>query len=192
MGCIAFLRLIYLNMKLVRILLLIAALAGAATKLYAAEEASLDPHLEPLRPWLGMTWKGELKDAKTGKISTDIARWDRALNGKAVRILHSVDAGSYGGETIVRWDEKKNTVVYHYFTTGDFITVGTMTFNDRTIISHEEVAGGAGGVTQVRGTTTMGADGSFQVKTEYMKDGNWEIARETTYREDAAGAVVFK
>ena len=158
----------------------------------AADEPSLDPKLEPLRPLLGKTWKAELKDAKTGKTSEDIARWERALNGKAVRILHSVDAGSYGGESIVRWDKKQNTVMFHYFTTADFTTKGTMTFKDGAVITHEDVAGEAGGVTQVRATITLAGEEAFQMKTEYMKDGKWELARETTYRQDGAATVVFK
>jgi len=33
----------------------------------------------------------------------DVARWERALNGKAVRILHH-QSRVYGGESIVMWD----------------------------------------------------------------------------------------
>lgn len=179
-------------MKCLLNFLLLISLTGAVFNASAAEEAALDPKLEPLRPWLGKIWKGELKDAKTGKASVDIARWERALNGKAVRILHSVDAGAYGGESIVRWDKKQNAVVYHYFTTAEFTTVGTMTFESGAITTDENVAGEAGGVSQVRGTITMGNDASYHVKTEYMKEGKWQVARETTYREDAGAAVVFK
>ena len=158
----------------------------------AAETSSLDPHLEPLRPWLGKTWKGEFKDSKPDKPAVDISRWERALNGKAVRILHSLNEGAYGGESIVMWDEKQQAVAYHYFTTGGFTTTGTMTFKDGKVLTHEVVTGSAGGVTEVRGTSEMSPEGTFRVKTEYLKEGAWVTGREVIYREDPTARVVFK
>ena len=159
---------------------------------YAAEAPSLDPHLEPLRPWLGKTWKGEFKNSTPDKPTVDIARWERALNGKAVRVLHSINDGVYGGESIVTWDEKKQAVTYHYFTTAGFMTIGTMTFKDGKVLTHEVVTGSAGGITEVRGAYEMRPDGTFQVKTEHLKNGEWAAAREVTYREDPTASVVFK
>lgn len=156
----------------------------------AAESGTLDPKLEPLRPWLGKTWKQQPNEPGAGKI--DVARWERALNGKAVRILHSIDNGAYGGETIVMWDRKKEAVVYHYFTTGGFTTNGTMKFEDGKMITHEHVSGEAGGVSEVRGTGTLQEDGTFRMKTEYLKNGKWQPGRDAVYREDAAAEVVFK
>lgn len=158
----------------------------------AAEEPKLDSHLEPLRPFLEKTWKGHFKNSTPEKPVVDVARWERALNGKAVRITHSINNGSYGGESIIRWDEKKQAVGYHYFTTAGFMTEGTMTFTNGKILTHEAVTGNPGGVTEVKGTTEMRSDGSFVIKTEQLKNGEWVPGRETTYREDAAGKVVFK
>ena len=157
----------------------------------AADPTALAPQLEPLRPWLGKTWKSE-PAAQTDKPKIDIARWERALNGHAVRILHSINDGEYGGETIVMWDEEKKSVVYHYFTTAGFATAGTMTFENGKVLTNEKVSGNAGGVTEVSGTSEFASDGSFRVKTEYLKSGKWQPGREATYREDAAAAVIFK
>ena len=157
----------------------------------AAEQGTLDPHLEPLRPWLGKTWKSEAAESGD-KPKIDVARWERALNGKAVRILHSINDGEYGGETIVTWDEKKQSIVYHYFTTGGFSTTGTMTPKDGKLVTTETVSGNAGGVTEVRGTAEIGADGAFRMKTEYLKDGKWQPGRDAVYREDPAARVVFR
>ncbi len=162
------------------------------TGLLRAEQGMLDPNLEPLRPWLGKTWKSDGAKAATDMARVDIARWERALNGKAVRILHSINDGGYGGETIVMWNEKEKSVIYYYFTTAGFMTTGTMKFQDRKIISNEVVSGDAGGVTAVRGTTEMAADGTFRVQTEYEKGGAWQPARDSTYRETPAATVVFK
>ena len=165
---------------------------GTFLGIQAAETPTLDPHLEPLRPWLGKTWTGVFKNSTPEKPVLDIARWERALNGKAVRILHSINDGAYGGETLVMWDEAKQAVTFHYFTTAGFTTTGTMTFKDGKILTHEAVKGKADGVTEVRGTTEMRSDGTFLVKTDYLKNGEWQPARETVYQEAPSAKVVFK
>jgi hypothetical protein len=175
-----------------KILLLFLTLTlQLALSMRAAEEGTLDPNLEPLRPWLGKTWKSDpmTRDAKT---TVDVSRWERALNGKAVRMLHSINDGEYGGETIAMWDDKKKSIVYQYFTTAGFSTTGTIKPADRKIITHETVSGNAGGVTEVRGTAEIKPDGTYRLKTEYLKDGKWEPARDVLYREDASAKVLFK
>ena len=144
-----------------------------------------------MRGWLGKTWKQQpAEGAASGKI--DVARWERALNGKAVRILHSINDGEYGGETVATWDDAKKSVVYHYFTTAGFMTTGTMSFEGGKMMSNEKVSGSAGGVSEVRGTAEIAPDGTFRMKTEYFKDGKWQPGRDVTYREDGAAKVVFK
>ena len=177
-------------MKTPSLLLAPALLLAAAATNFAAEQGALDPHLEPLRPWLGKTWKSAAEGGEKPKV--DVARWERALNGKAVRILHSLNDGEYGGETIATWDEKKQSVVYYYFTTAGFSTTGTMTFKDGRMTTNETVSGDARGVTEVRGTAEIAADGWFRMKTEYLKEGKWQPARDVVYREDPAANVVFR
>ena len=172
------------------IFLHLAAILAAPLLAFAGEQGALEPNLEPLRPWLGKTWKSAPAEP-ADKPKIDIARWERALNGKAVRILHSINDGEYGGETIVTWDKSKDSVVYHYFTTAGYMTTGTMKFEDGKVLTNEKVTGNAGGVTEVRGTAEVGADGTFRMKTEYLKDGKWQPGRDATYREDSTAAVVF-
>src|SRR6185503_11687385 len=93
-----------------RIILLCSLCAGLS--LLAADKPSLDSHLEPLRPLLDKTWKGAFKDSTPDKPIVDVMRWERALNGNAVRVVHSINNGNYGGETIIRWDEKQQVVTY--------------------------------------------------------------------------------
>jgi hypothetical protein len=160
--------------------------------LSAADQPSLETHLEPLRPLLEKTWKGTFRSSKPDKQTVDVMRWERALNGKGVRVLHSVNDGSYGGESMFRWDEAKQAVTYHYFTTAGFMTVGSMTFKDGQMISHEVVSGGAGGVSEVRGTSELLKNGALRVKTEHLKNGEWQPGREVTYNEDPGAKVLFK
>jgi hypothetical protein len=163
-----------------------------ASSLTAADPPGLDAHLEFLRPWLDKTFKSESKDSKSGTLTTDVVHWERGLNGNAVRIIHSLNDGAYGGEVIVRWDEEKQAVCYHYFTTDTFRTEGTMTFKDGKIASHEIVKGNAGGVTEVRASLEMQPDGTYLQKSEYLKDGKWAPGREALYRPDPAGRVIFR
>src|SRR5690349_2045516 len=96
--------------------LLYSALFLGIASLLTADEVrhdSFQKELEPFRPFLGV-WKGHFKRSTPERPLVDIARWERALNGKAIRILHSVNDGSYGGESIVLWDEEKKSIVTHY------------------------------------------------------------------------------
>ncbi|MHC1767789.1 MAG: hypothetical protein AB9869_26545 [Verrucomicrobiia bacterium] len=172
------------------LLSLIAALAAAFTAL--ADEPSLDAHLEPLRPLLEKTWTGQFKDSTPDKPMIDIARWERALNGKAIRILHSVNNGIYGGESLVMWDDNKRQVTFHYFTTAGFMTTGNMRFEQGKTISHELVTGNKEGVTEVRATSELRPDGTLHVRSEYLKNGEWMPGHEITYREDKEAKVVFR
>jgi len=165
---------------------------AVASSMAAAGQPALDPHLEFLQPWLDKTFKSEGKESSSGKPTTDVVRWERALNGKAVRITHSLNDGAYGGEVIVRWDEEKQAVFYHYFTTDTFWTEGTMTFSGGKITSHESEKGEAGGVTEVRATIEMRPDGTYLQKSGYLKDGKWSPGREALYRPDPAARVIFK
>src|SRR6185436_15160346 len=148
----------------------------------ASAQPRLDPHLEPLRPLLEKTWKGTFKNSKTDKPTVDVMRWERALNGKAVRILHSINDGSYGGETLVIWDEAKQALTTHYFTTAGFTTTGTITFEDKKILTHEVTKGSS--VNEVRATSEFKDDGTFHVKSEHLKNGQWESGHEVVYREE--------
>ena len=154
-----------------------------------------DKLAEPLKvfaPLLGKTWKGEFKNLTPEKPVFDVARWERALNGQAIRVLHSVNDGVYGGETLIVWDAKKKTLAYWYFTTAGFRTEGTMKHEDGQFIGHEIVAGAAKGITEVKSTSKILPDGRLQVKAEYLKDGKWDVGREVIYKVAPDAKVVFK
>jgi hypothetical protein len=158
----------------------------------AADAPTLHEKLEPFRPLLGKTWRGEFKNSTPDKPVVDIARWERALNGQAVRILHSINQGVYGGETLIFWSKEKNSLVYHYFTTAGFQTTGTMTFEGNKFTSLEKVAGEANGVTEVKAVGEIRPDGTLVNSSEYLKNGKWEPGHGATYREDPKAEVIFK
>ena len=170
----------------------LALVTAAALRAAAGEPAALDAHLAPLRPLLGKTWKGAFTSSKPDQPTVDVQRWERVLNGKAIRVLHSINDVLYGGETIFSWDERQQAVVYYYFTTAGFMTTGKLSREGDKIITREEVTGDPDGVTEVRATSELLPDGKFHVKAEYRKHGAWAPGHEVTYQEDASAAVVFK
>jgi hypothetical protein len=179
-------------MKAFRLILFLFCFAGMALRLTASDGVAPDAHFELFRPLVGKTWSGEFKGSTPEKPVVDVSHWEWALNGKAVRQLHSINDGAYGGETIFTWDEQAQTVIYHYFTTEGYTTKGTIAFKDGKIITSEQVAGDAGGVTEVRGTSEFLPDGGFHVKAEYLKNGAWQSGHEVTYHESPSATVKFK
>ena len=144
----------------------------------AGDADQLAEPLRPFAPFLGKTWKGEFANSTAAKPVFDVARWERALNGKAVRVLHSVNDGAYGGETIIAWDANKKCVAYWYFTTAGFRTEGTMKHDDGHWTAHEIIAGAASGIPEVKSVSRILPDGRLHVKAEYLKDGKWGVGRE--------------
>lgn len=158
-----------------------------------AEDAlKLDPHLEPLRPLLGKVWRAEFKNSTANKPVVDVAQWERALNGQAIRITHSINDGAYGGESLVVWDDLKKSLKYHYFTTAGFTTEGTITMEGNVMVSRETVTGSKEGITEVRGRNEIRPDGTLFVKTEYLKNGEWVPGREAHYKETPGATVKFR
>lgn len=156
-----------------------------------AQEPLAEP-LKPFEPYIGKTWRGEFANSTPDKPVIDISRWERALNGQAVRILHSVNNGEYGGETILFWDKKKESLVFYYFTTAGFYTNGAAKFEDGKFISHEVVTGNQDGVTEVKAIGEILPGGKLRSSSQYLKNGEWVQGHEIIYVEDASAQVIFK
>lgn len=165
---------------------LMSGLAGASAA------AEMSPYFEPLRPFLGKAWRGVFPRSTPDKPIVDVARWDVALNGKAVRIRHSINDGDYGGETLIVWDVERKSLVFFYFTTGGFYTTGTVSVEGSALITLETVKGNSEGVTEVKGATRLLPDGRMHVKTLYRKHGDWIDGRDVYYVETKDAEVRFK
>lgn len=164
-----------------------------ATMLAAsADEPRLSSQLEPLRPFLGKTWKGRFMNSKPEKPMYDVARWERALNGKGVRIVHSVNDGAYGGESMIIWNPKSERLEFRYYTTAGFFTEGSMRVEDKKLVSNEKVIGGSEGVTEVKATMELLPNGKLMAKSEFLKNGNWEPGHEILYEESPGAEVKFR
>jgi len=157
-----------------------------------ARAAEINKRLEPLRPLLGRTWRGSIEKPGSGKPLVDVQRWELALNGQAVRILHSINDGEYGGESIIVWDKQKQSLAFWYFTTAGFYTTGAFEVEDGALVTREVVKGEAEGVSEVKGVHRILPDGRLHVKTQYLKAGKWVDGRDAYYVEDPKAEVRFK
>jgi hypothetical protein len=166
--------------------------AGALALAPIAGAAEMNPHLAPLAPLLGKTFRGVVSPPGAANPAVDVQRFELALNGQAVHNRHSVNDGAYGGETFIVWEEARQSLVSYYFTTAGFYTTGTLRVEDGAFVFHEVVKGAAGGVTEVEARSRVLPDGRLHVKARHLKDGQWVDARETDYVEDPQAVVRFK
>ena len=150
----------------------------------------LIPELEPLRFYLNTTWVGEFVGSE--KPTFDVQNWERILNGTSIRIIHSLNDGEYGGESIIYWDKEKESLAYYYFTTAGFLTHGTMKIEDGKFISIEKVEGDANGITEVKNITEIMADGRLSSKAYFFKNGKWIDGHQIIYHKDPEAKVIFK
>jgi hypothetical protein len=173
---------------------LLTCMAILCAPLLAASDPSqeLAKTLEPLKPFVGKTWKGRFANSTPEKPVHDVMKWERALNGQAVRILHSINDGDYGGETLIMWNAKTERLEFHYFTTAGFFTQGTIALEPSKMITHEQVTGNKNGVTEVKGTMEILPNGRLHTKSSYLKNGQWVDGHEVTYEESPASEVRFK
>jgi len=167
-----------------------AALPTIAAKVGPAEP--LDKHLENLRPFLGTTWSTVFTNSTAEKPMVEVMTYERALNGKAVRMFHSINDGDYGGETLIYWDTARKTLAFFYLTTAGVRTEGTLTTEKNKFASLEIVKGEHNGITKVRAVAELLPTGRMQMTADYFKDGKWQPADKTEYVRDDTARVKFR
>ncbi|MDX1539665.1 hypothetical protein [Arsukibacterium sp.] len=176
-----------------KILLFVCCLLIGATAV-AEDSPSLHPKLEVFRPFLGQYWQGNLAEPGSEKPVIDRSHWSRALNGQAIKTVHSINHGEYGGESFIFWDDAKNSLAYYYFTTAGFYTHGTMQFNPQSgeIIALENVENNQNGITQVKSHSKIMPDGSLQVRSSYLQNEQWVEGHSAVYQPVAPQEILFK
>ncbi len=159
-----------------------------------AAEPVLHPELEIFRPFLESHWEGDLTEPGKDKKMIDRSIWSRALNGQAIKTVHSINDGDYGGETMIFWDQKQQKIAYYYFTTAGFYTHGTMTYNPATksIEALENVENNAQGITQVRSSSVLDEKGVLNVSSEYLQNGKWIKGHSALYKRVPKTEVKFR
>ncbi len=173
------------------LVLLLLALSGHCSQA-ASEKLPLAAELHWAEPFLDIVWRGELAE-QTGKKMIDHSLWQRALNGQAIKVIHSVNDGEYGGESIIFWDKSKQSLAYYYFTTAGFYTHGTMQYNTNNgqLTAEEQVENNANGITKVRSVSMLKA-GELHTSAEYLQKGHWVAGHSARYYPTKDGQVKFR
>ncbi|HEV7229140.1 copper chaperone PCu(A)C [Brevundimonas sp.] len=176
-----------------RILITAAALSLACAAPAAAQVAALPPPgagmtaYAPFEHLVGRSWRGTgTKDASV----QDVQRWDWAVGGHAVQVVHSVNDGAYAGETIIFRDKDSGAYIFHYFTSGGFHSTGTIRPTGPGAFEVEETIHGLDGFPPMRSTIVMGADGVNRSRSFKREGDAWVEQGGFDYREDP-GAVAF-
>ena len=175
--------------RLIILLLIVGCVFGQSGDTTKME---LSEHLKPLQSYIGKTFKGEFADSTPENPTYDIQYWERALNGNAIKITHSVNNCEYGGESIIMWDAKVESLVSWYFTTAGFYTQATMIIENDKLVSYEKVTGNKNGITEVRATINLLSKGELHTKSDYLQNGKWVDGHEIYYKEAPNAKVLFK
>lgn len=160
----------------VTLLTISASSIGQESKPFAKE-------LKFFQPYLG-TWYAVFEQKEGKPIVADVAKWQRVLNGKALKTIHSVNDGAYGGESIIFWDKNKQKYVFYYFTTADFMTTGEIeVLSENSFAAYEDVSGESQmskGISKVRSISTLTKD-KITVQTSYLKNSEWTTPETRIY-----------
>lgn len=175
-----------MNIKLFKMLIVLLGFHLSSSVI----AASLAPELHVFTKILG-TWQATFKPEGSDKSVTDISKWQRALNGNAIKVTHSIEQGVYGGETFIFYDKTVNSLVFYYFTTAGFFTTGTIEIvGEDSFIANETVTGNQDGITKVKSMTRM-LNNKMQVETSFLKNGKWSPADIKNYT-PSQQKVIFK
>lgn len=135
----------------------------------------------PFEHLVGKSWRGTgVPDASV----VDVQRWDWAVGGHAVRVVHSVGDGVYAGETLIFRDRDSGAYIFHYFTSGGFHTTGTMRPTGSGAFEVEETIHGLDGFPPIRSTIVLGTDGVNRARAFQQEGGKWVEKGGFDYRED--------
>jgi len=165
------------------LIVLILLFTGYSSAVFAEQDKPFVKELAFFQPYLG-TWYAVFEEKDGKPVVSDVSQWQRVLNGKALKTIHSVNDGAYGGESIIFWDKKKQKYVFYYFTTADFMTTGEMEIlSENSFAAYEDVDGESEmskGITKVRSISTLDKN-KMTVETSYLKNGEWTKPESRSY-----------
>ena len=135
----------------------------------AATPSAASQALAAFDPLIGKTWRGASLNAVD---AIDEVRFERILNGHAIRSTHSVNGGVYAGETLITWDAAQNRLVSFYATTGGFYTTGTIVVRGPGAFDFDQVVHGLPDLPGVRATTSF-ENGVYRIRSRHLIKGEW-------------------
>ena len=155
-----------------------AIIVSAQTK----SEPPLSDHLIEMKPFIGNTYKGDFINSTKENPMYDVLSFERALNGNAIKVKHSVNNGEFGGETMVMWNPEKGRLQSWYFTSAGSLTIQNVQIKKDTFISIENVERNQNGITKVKTIIEALNEDQIKKRTKYLMNNLWKDGSETLYK----------
>ena len=167
----------------------VANMAGVA----GAEEKTAAVAYEPMAPFVklaGRAWRGE-GTGPNGQPIVDIAKYEMILGGRAFQSTHKLENASYGGRTIIFYDEGAKAYIFHYFTTAGFHTTAEIAPTETGFTAVEQVQNHPE-FAEVRSEAFYGDKTIRVVSSHVTHDGTVSAGDELVYKEiPVACALLF-
>ena len=164
-------------MKRLLYFLIPALIVSAQTK----SEPPLSDHLIEMKPFIGNTYKGDFINSTKENPMFDVLSFERALNGNAIKVIHSVNNGEFVGETMVMWNPEKGGLQSWYFTSAGSLTIQNVQIRKNTFISIENVERNQNGITKVKTIMEVLNEDQIKKRTKYLMNNMWKDGSETLY-----------
>ena len=121
----------------------------------------------------------------------DVLSCERALNGNAIKVIHSVNNGEFVGETMVMWNPEKGGLQSWYFTSAGSLTIQNVQIKKDTFISIENVARNQNGITKVKTIMEVLNEDQIKKRTKYLMNNMWKDGSEIVYNKVNSLKPVF-
>ena len=157
-----------------------------AIAIISAEEHStqtLSEHLIGFDSYVGKTFEGNFISSTKESPMVDVLSFERALNGSALKIIHSVNNGEFEGETMIIWDPKEKGLRSWYFTSAGSLTLQVVEMKGEKFISVEDVSRNQNGITKVKTIIELLHGNKLQKRTKYLMDNLWVDGNDMIYKE---------
>ena len=141
----------------------------------------LSEHLNGMKPFIGNTYKGNFINSTKENPMFDVLSFERALNGNAIKVIHSVNNGEFGGETMIMWNPEKGGLQSWYFTSAGSLTIQNVQIKKNTFISIENVERNQNGITKVKTIIEVFNGDQIKKRTKYLMNNLWKDGSETLY-----------
>ena len=144
-------------------------------------ELPLSDHLIEMKPFIGNTYKGDFINSTKENPMFDVLSFERALNGNAIKVIHSVNNGEFGGETMIMWNPEKGGLQSWYFTSAGSLTIQNVQIKKDTFITIENVEKNQNAITKVKTIIEVLHGDQIKKRTKYLMNNLWKDGSETLY-----------
>lgn len=127
----------------------------------ASNAQSLQERLNPLKPFLGRTWKGDLKAPNGELISVSVRNFESIADGKVIKIIKKSEGKSDWGEGCFYWNDIEKKIAYFFIEGAGVFQTGFVKVENNAIT--------------IEGTMTWPTQMNPQVKQSYEFKNTFEF-----------------